>query len=516
MVFIKSSSSLDFREYSTSMRIQNKLIAIFFFTSALLVAAQVLIMQWSIGKGMIDYVNQRELTALDSAATSFSELFQKEGSWQSIQGKHRRFIRLIDDALLESEFGLAERNVGPRSEGRPLGPAPANRRPRGDEGPPRGGPPRGGPPRGEAGLPRFEADYALLNKEKELIAGMYPAELDFSYIDIMVESERVGFLAVSKRQKLTDGYELSFVKQQQRYIVFIALGLILTAMMVAIPLAWHFVDPIKRLAAAMSKLISGDYKQRIQLKRKDEFSQLSRDFNELAATLEQNEQARKRWLADVSHELRTPVAVLKGELEAMLDGVRPLSMERIQSSNDEVKQLEQLLDDLHELTRNDLGTMHYSKESLDIIALIKEEANHYQTFLGEQNIQVEFSRLPEQATLFADRKRIIQLFGNLFTNTAKYAREGDTLKISAEVVEDNDHKSLLVQLEDNGCGVNEHDLPQLFEHLFRVENSRNRETGGSGLGLSICKKIVQGHHGKIMAFSSDLGGLGIKIVLPME
>jgi two-component system sensor histidine kinase BaeS len=155
----------------------------------------------------------------------------------------------------------------------------------------------------------------------------------------------IGFLAVSKRDQLTAGYELNFVEQQQRYILFIALGLVLVAMLIAMPLAAHFVKPIKRLTSAMSKLTSGEYQQRIDLKRKDEFAHLSRDFNELAATLQQNEQARKRWLADISHELRTPVAVLKGELEAMLDGIRPLSLERIQSANEEVKQLEQLLDD---------------------------------------------------------------------------------------------------------------------------------------------------------------------------
>ena len=333
-------------------------------------------------------------------------------------------------------------------------------------------------------------------------------------MDIVVEDRVVGFLAVSKRDHLTTGYELSFVEQQQRYIVLVALGLILVAMLIAIPLAAHFVRPIKRLTAAMSMLTSGEYQQRIDLKRKDEFAQLSRDYNELAATLQQNEQARKRWLTDISHELRTPVAVLKGELEAMLDGVRPLSLERIQSSNEEVKHLEKLLDDLHELTRNDLGTLHYRKESVDLIPLLREEANHYYTLLDEKNIEVKFGILPKQAIIFGDTKRLKQLLGNLFTNTAKYASDGNILKVSAEVSQQQNE--IYLRFEDNGAGVDAEDLPKLFEHLFRVENSRNRETGGSGLGLSICKKIVDAHHGKISAFASDLGGLGILIVLPME
>lgn len=501
------------------MRIKNKLIAIFFVTSIALVIAQVLFMQWSIGKGMIDYVNKRELEVLSGVASSLADIYQKDGSWQEIDGHHQRLKNIIDLGLTDSEFS---RPSNKRPPNRPKG----QRNKGGEDRPNRSesqkgmGPPPGrrgedfGPPPGQNGPPKFEVSYALLDADKTFIAGLYPNHLDFSYVDIVVEDRVVGFLAVSNREHLTSGYELNFVKQQQRYIVFVALGLILVAMLIAIPLAGHFVRPIKRLTAAMSLLTSGDYQQRIDLKRKDEFAQLSRDFNELATTLQQNEQARKRWLADISHELRTPVAVLKGELESMLDGVRPLSIERIQSSNEEVKQLEKLLDDLHELTRNDLGTLHYRKEPLDLIALLREEVKHYSTLLTEKNIEVKFGLLPDNAIIFADTKRLKQLFANLFTNTAKYAGEGSMLKITVEVMQQLNEVQL--RLEDNGPGVDEADFPKLFEHLFRVENSRNRETGGSGLGLSICKNIVEAHHGKISAFASDLGGLGILIILPME
>jgi two-component system sensor histidine kinase BaeS len=505
------------------MRIKNKLIAIFFITSVVLVIAQVLVMQWSIGKGMIDYVNQRELKALSGVASTLAELYQQDGGWQKISGKHQRFKNIIEQGLEDSEFSPPRNNRPPKrpngsrqndGQGRPN----RNESPKAtlnENGPPQGK--RGepfGPPPGKSGRPLFEVSYALLNVDKTILAGLNLSKLRFSYVDIVLEDRVVGFLAVSKRDHLTTGYELNFVEQQQRYIGLVALGLILVAMIIAIPLAAHFVRPIKRLAAAMSMLTSGEYQQRIDLKRKDEFAQLSRDYNELAATLQQNEQARKRWLADISHELRTPVAVLKGELEAMLDGIRPLSLERIQSSNEEVKHLEKLLDDLHELTRNDLGTLHYRKESLDLIALVREEAHHYYTLLDEKYIEVKFGKLPNDAIIFGDTKRLKQLLGNLFTNTAKYASDGNMLKVSAEVSQQNDEINL--RFEDNGAGVAAEDLPKLFEHLFRVENSRNRETGGSGLGLSICKKIVDAHHGKISAFASDLGGLGILIVLPME
>lgn len=491
------------------MRIQNKLFAIFFLTSAVLVVAQVLVMQWSIGKGMIDYVNERELKALNGVATSLAEIYQKEGSWKQITGKHQRFKNIIDQGLADSEFSHPQAARPPHQVRGPR-PEMGQERPRIDT---QRGTDKGPPPR-RGGPPIFEVSYALLDADKGFLVGMYSPKLSFSYVDILDEGKVIGFLAVSKRDQLTSGYELNFVEQQQRYILLIALGLVLVAVLIAMPLAAHFVKPIKGLTSAMSKLTSGDFQQRIDLKRKDEFAHLSRDFNELAATLQQNEQARKRWLADISHELRTPVAVLKGELEAMLDGVRPLSIERIQSINEEVKQLEQLLDDLHELTRNDLGTLHYRKESLNLPSLLHEEVNHYQTLLTENGFKVSFSELPSELFVFADSKRLRQLFGNLFINTAKYANDGNMLKISVNELQQS--QQVEIRFEDNGCGVDEADLDKLFEHLFRAENSRNRETGGSGLGLSICQKIVEAHHGKISAFTSNLGGLGILIVLPLE
>ncbi|MEP0177216.1 MAG: ATP-binding protein [Paraglaciecola sp.] len=490
------------------MRIQNKLFAIFFVTSVVLVTAQVLVMQWSIGKGMIDYVNKKELDALDSLVISLQELYHEKGSWELLNSDHFYFKNLVDKHIHSDDSAIF---VPPRGDRPSFG----ERRPPGM---------RPGGSRPNSFSERFDFDrppphavtYALLDPNKELVAGIYRKQSEFGYLDIVVNDKVVGYLAVSRHNELTAGYELSFVEQQQMYVLLIALGLIIIAILVALPLAKHFVDPIKILTTSMSKLTSGQYEQRINLKRKDEFAQLTRDFNELAVTLEQNEEARKRWLADISHELRTPVAVLKGEMESMIDGVRPLSMERIQSSLEEINQLEQLLNDLHELTRSDLGTMHYRKSWVELLPIIEEVSNQFETVLSDKGIKVELIPQHTSIPVYADVTRLKQLFSNLLSNVAKYAVDGDLLKITMKLLENGGSKEAQIFFEDNGQGVDEHDLPQLFEHLFRVENSRNRKTGGSGLGLSICKKIVEAHHGKITAFSSEVGGLGIKIILPLE
>jgi two-component system sensor histidine kinase BaeS len=161
------------------MRIQNKLITIFFLTSVVLVVTQVLVMQWSIGKGMIDYVNERELKALSGVASSLAELYQKEGSWQKISENHRGFKKIIDKGLVDSEFSPAQGNRPPIGPRRPR-PDVGQNQPQSNGHPIRGQGGSNGPPRGRGGPPAFEVSYALLDVDKTLIAGMYSADLSLS------------------------------------------------------------------------------------------------------------------------------------------------------------------------------------------------------------------------------------------------------------------------------------------------------------------------------------------------
>ena len=496
------------------MRIQNKLFAIFFLSSTFLVVSLVLFIQWTIGKGMVEYVNARELRELQPLAQNLAQIYQREQSWDRLLGQHRRFERLIESNLQDSEFqipdarpprgGLGRDGSPPRHKEYDSIEGLAGKRP---------------PPPGEFGRGP-EASYALLDENKQYIVGRYPPELNYSFIDILVGQRSVGFVAVSKRDHLVAGYELNFVNQQQSYLLLLALGLLALTLLIVLPLAKHLITPIRQLAQAMSRLTQGDYQPRLDLQRKDEFSRLSRDFNELAMTLERNDNARKRWLADISHELRTPVAVLKGEIEAILDGVRPLSMQQIESAHDELKQLERLIEDLQELTRTGLGAMAYNKSELALGEFLKTEVVKYQATLAEQNIQLTVNVPEDRLSVFADPERLHQLFGNLCTNIAKYAGQETCARVSLLV--ENGLAKILV--EDSGPGVEEQHFAHLFDHLYRVENSRNRTTGGSGLGLSICKQIVEAHQGQIFATRSSLatpskgpthGGLAIHIHLPL-
>ncbi|WP_415225171.1 ATP-binding protein [Psychromonas sp.] len=486
------------------MKIHNKLFLILFSFSLLLVTALVLLIQWSIGKGMIEYVNSKEIETLKPLVVELASEYQKVNSWSTIEGQHKKFADLLFLKLKDSAFI------------QPPPPADEFRKP-----PPVefGDPPEFRPPpaesRGPHRPPRDRAGYALLDNKQNLIAGRYRENFKYTNIAITVDNINVGWLVIPKRNQITDGYALDFIEQQRSYLWIIALTAMILVVLITLPLAHHLVGPIKLIMVGMHKLTQGNYQQHINLQRQDELGDLSRDFNELAITLHENESARKRWLANISHELRTPVAILRGELEAMLDDVRPLSKKNIDSANDEVKHLQYLIDDLHQLTSADIGGMHYNKKTDNLTLWVSSEVKKYSSYLADAGIKLVVEIEDAQAEVFADTIRLSQLFDNLINNCIKYA-DASLVKISLAVDGTPIKPLVRVKVEDNGVGVAEQNLPNLFEYLYRVENSRNRKTGGSGLGLSICAHIVAAHQGEISAEQSSLGGLAIVIELPLS
>jgi len=487
------------------MKIQNKLFLILFGFSLTLVTVLVFLMQWSIGKGMINYVNTKEVEALKPIVVKLAEEYKAENNWFSIRGKHDKFRRLISNQLMASEFSSKQKNRTP--ERLPVRrPPPIS--PLSQEMPT----PRDAFPENRTPPPREdEAYYALLDHNERIVVGKYIDTIDYSKTEIMISDSVVGYFAVSKRNQLTQGYEVDFIEQQQYYLWIIALLAMILVTLVTLPLTRHLVEPIKLITHGMHKLTQGDYQQRINLKRQDELGQLSRDYNELANTLAANETARKRWLANISHELRTPVAILRGELEAMLDDVRPLNKSNISSANDEVKHLQRLIDDLNLLTTADIGGMHYRKSNEELTELMHSVVETYRSYLNDASITLDLAISDKPINVYIDKTRLCQSFENIIHNAVKYS-SASLFKISVNI---SDQSTAIITFEDNGVGVNDKHLPHLFEYLYRIEDSRNRKTGGSGLGLSICRQIIMAHQGEIIAEKSKLGGLAMIINLPL-
>ncbi len=509
------------------MKIQNKLFSVFIAFGALLVIAVVGLVQWSIDRGAVEYVNQKEINALQPFMHVLVESYREQGSWDHFYLSGRTFDRLLRQSLAGTEFKAPPPERGPRAGGRTPPPREHSRPRKNDRhlatakthdgelkrsfGSEKTGQNRRSPP-----LKEHQVSYVLLDVDKKYVVGDYPRDREYSNTPLVLDDKIIGYMAISKRHRLTQGYEFDFVEQQKGNLWYIAFGVMLIVVLITLPFAKHLLAPVRALTQGMHLLAQGKYKSKLTTNRQDEFADLARDFNELAKTLLENDAARKRWLANISHELRTPVAILKGELEAILDGVRSLSLEQIQSAHQEVAHLQRLISDLHALTSADIGGMSYRKNTLNMVSFIKQEVSKLQGYLSRENMHLECHLATDNQELFvfADETRLCQLFENLINNCIKYAKTGSVVKLTMSM--DSGEKMVNIVIEDDGVGVEEQHLPRLFEHLYRVDSSRNRKTGGSGLGLSICAHIVQAHLGQITATKSELGGLAIHINLPLQ
>ena len=278
--------------------------------------------------------------------------------------------------------------------------------------------------------------------------------------------------------------------------------MVLVVVIFSLPLANRLIRPIKAMAAATRDIASGKYSIRVPISSSDELGQLARDFNEMALTLEKNEKARRQWVADISHELRTPLAVLRGEIEALLEGIRSITPEAIRSLHAEVLRLHRLVEDLYQLALSDLGTLTYHKDELDLAEILTDSIEPYRAEFARKGIKLSTDiSQGSKITVFADRERLQQLFANLIDNSLKYTEPGGELDILLSC-----HSSqAAVEFKDSSPGVPEDNLDRLFDRLYRVEGSRNRASGGAGLGLAICRNIVEAHAGTIAAYPSTVG-----------
>jgi two-component system sensor histidine kinase BaeS len=324
-------------------------------------------------------------------------------------------------------------------------------------------------------------------------------------------SATIGYLGHHAEQNPLSRQQLDFVEQQRKSFAAISLVIAALATLLSFPLAGRLVKRINALARGTHHLAAGKYDTTLEVGPRDELGQLTQDFNALALTLTKNEALRKQWVADISHELRTPLAVLRGEIEALQDGVRQATPEAIHSLHSEVLRLNRLVDDLFQLSLSDIGALTYRKEPVDLAEILTRTAGLFRAEFAARRIELLVDLPPaKEIPLFGDGERLQQLFDNLLTNSLKYTDPGGKLRLSCRLAPD----SVEIIFQDSSPSVPPADISKLFDRLYRVDSSRNRASGGAGLGLAICKNIVEAHGGAITAAPSPLGGLLISIKFP--
>ncbi|WP_147198836.1 two-component system sensor histidine kinase BaeS [Pantoea sp. MBD-2R] len=319
----------------------------------------------------------------------------------------------------------------------------------------------------------------------------------------------VGWVIGSPPERLTRSADINFDQQQKRTSwIIVALTMLLAAAVTWL-MSRGLLAPVRRLVEGTHQLAAGDFTSRVKADSRDELGRLGQDFNRLASTLEKNESMRRAFMADISHELRTPLAILRGELEAIQDGIRKLTPESIVSLQGEVTTLTKLVDDVHQLSLSDEGALAYRRSQTDLVPLLEVVAANFSGRYQSHGLRLDLN-LPDQAPLFGDPDRLMQLFTNLMENSLRYTDAGGALTVTVMAQPDQ----LTLWFDDTSPGITDDQRLQIFERFYRAETSRNRASGGSGLGLAICQNIVEAHEGTIKADHSDAGGLRITIHFP--
>jgi two-component system sensor histidine kinase BaeS len=454
-----------------------------------------LIVQWSIDRGFLSYVNTLEQERLEILATELEQAYAERGSWDFLRAEPVTWLRLMIRTLPPGlsdpeELRRREKRLERWLEREPRPPEP-----------------------GRQSRPlTFERRVLLLDADQQPLFGPGERTGEVNLRPLRLEGKTVGYLGLVPRRSAFDAHQLQFVRQQKLALALIAGVTLLISALIALPLAKRLVRPIRALAAATRRLSAGEYAIRVPVAASDELGQLARDFNSLALTLEKNEQARRQWVADISHELRTPLAVLRGEVEALQDGVRRTTPETLHSLHAEVMRLSRMVDDLHQLALSDVGALTYRKCNVNLGEELRETADSFRSRFAGKGVAL-VADLPSAPAIavFADPERLHQLFNNLLDNSLKYTEAGGRLDIRLEAGQG----VATIHFMDSAPGVPEAEIGRLFDRLYRVESSRSRATGGAGLGLAICRNIVEAHEGTITAKPSPLGGLWITVVLPV-
>jgi two-component system sensor histidine kinase BaeS len=469
--------------------------------------------QWSFRRGLADYLHRVEIERLGKLVANLASAYREEGGWEFLREDHHRWMELLRQSLGNGAAG-SEPHRPPPPRGSPardhepshgFGPPP-------DDGPP----PHHEPPPGHGDPLGLIDRLRLLDAGRNMIAGPpwrpEGGETE-TLVSVEVDGRVAGWLGLAPSGLITDRLALDFLEQQAHSrILVLGLGLLI-AVVASLLLARHLLAPIRRIAAATRALAGGHYAARIDVSGGDEIADLGRDFNLLAKTLAGNEEARRQWVADISHELRTPLSILRGEIEALQDGIRTVTPERIRSLHGEVLALSRLVDDLYQLSLSDLGGMDYRWESLDLGELVAEAMADFAARFQERGVRLDDPPQPgAELAVLGDRRRLRQLLANLLENSCRYTDAGGSCRIQLA----RESGRAVLQVDDAAPGVPPQSLPRLFERLYRVDASRSREHGGAGLGLAICRNIVDAHGGTIGAAPSPLGGLRIRVELPLR
>jgi len=295
-------------------------------------------------------------------------------------------------------------------------------------------------------------------------------------------------------------------------LTFAVAAAFLAAVAVSLFTARRIVGPVRAMTAASEHIAAGHYEQRVQVPSPDELGAMARAFNRMAAALEQTERRRMELIGDVAHELRTPLSSIRGVMEGLVDGVLPHEPDTFLNVQRDVARLQRLVQDLEALSRAEAGQTPLVPGPVATTDLIRAVAERLRPQFEDKGVDLDLELAVDLPPVIADRERVTQVLLNVLGNALQYTPAGGRVTVRAYL----QGRELAIAVQDTGLGIAPEHLPHVFERFYRVDKSRSRAGGGSGIGLTIAKHLVEAHGGRIWAESPGPGqGSSFTFTLPL-
>jgi len=329
-------------------------------------------------------------------------------------------------------------------------------------------------------------------------------------VAVEVDGVQVGTVLVGSTLGFYTESQERFLREVNRTLFAASILAIFVVLVVAVLQSQSIIRPVRQLAGAASLVAKGDYSQRIAVNRKDELGEMAVAFNEMAGELAQQQGLRRQAMADIAHELRTPLSVLQIDLESLEDGLLEFTSENLHILQNEVAHLNNLVEDLRMLALVDADDLRIEKNTVEIGAVIREMIERHHSSAREAGVDLRCVLPPEEIFVTGDAQRIAQILINLISNALRHTPAGGSVIV--ELLQQQ--QRALVSVIDTGEGISVEDQLHVFDRFYRVEKSRSRDQGGSGLGLSIARSLVETQGGKIWVESEEGKGAAFKFWLP--
>lgn len=350
----------------------------------------------------------------------------------------------------------------------------------------------------------------LLDTSTRSSGGQLTQEQMNSAVPLRSKEKLVGYLLAEGGVSVGPSAQSNLLKRLNRAALIsgaIAFGL---SLLLALLLSFSLLRPVRDLTKAARGLEKGDLSHRVQVRGGDELAELGRGFNRMADSLQHSEESRRAMTADIAHELRNPLAVQRAQLEAMQDGIYPMTPENLSSVLEQNTLLTRVVEDLRTLALADAGQLELEKSSTNLKSLVERVVDRFKAQADARQVDISIEASGELPQLQLDPLRIEQVFGNLLGNALRYTPQGGTIRIGLTP----SSRSVMLTVRDSGPGIPPDSMDRIFERFYRGDKSRSRSEGGSGLGLAIARQLARAHGGDLRATNHPQGGAQLTLVLP--